>query len=826
MSNATLQFASEEESLSVRRWTVEEALSGLFEVQVIAVSPKGDLDLGPLVGRGASFRLAGGQISGGAQGRCWGGLCRSASLTRVEEAETGLSTYEIALVPWLWLLTQRRNNRLYQHVSIPDIAVSLLAEWGLQPELRLDAGAYPPLELRVQYEETDHAFFSRLLEEAGITYSFEDAGDAGSLLVLSDRPGARELRPLPIVFSDTVSQTQRAGVEFVSDVHLREEVRPGRVTLRDHDFRKPGFPLFSLASPAAPPEERYEHYLHRPGSFLVEGASPRDGRTPVGDDIAVARFEQPAGTALAQRSLEALRAGRRAVSFTTSVISLSAGSVFRMAAHPRPDLSVDRPLLVTAMRFEGEIDKDWRTTANAVFAEEPYRPAQITPRPRIFGVQSAVVVGPASVPGPESFPSGAAAEEIYTDEHGRVRVQFHWDREGRLDRNSSIWMRVSQGWAGPGYGMFTVPRVGHEVLVGFLDGDPDSPLVVGRVHNAKEPVPHALPANRTVSTWRSASSPRTGGFNEIRFDDAAGREMVFEQAERDRARVVKHDEIIGVGNDRTRAVQQNETVTVGASRHRTTGINDHLTVGNHRSETVGSCRSAVVGVDDTVVVGAKHSVTVARGLTEELKSEIERVLRGPLGPILMGPIAQVLGNLPNAPYGGAAPGAAIEGLLASLGSLTAGHLQNVLRVLDGYVATPGPDPTTMEIVDRRITLTTGEASIVLDGPNITLMAAGNIMLHARGSVGVLGDAEAAIAGDKRVLVLSRAGDAVVQGAPNVHLNPLTEVPGPPAARTTAIQTPEGGPAPVADGPPPFDVNGYATGIASLSGEHSPSEDLA
>jgi type VI secretion system secreted protein VgrG len=790
-----LTFASGEDSLSVRSFVVREAMSEPFRIDLVAVSPHENLDLEALVGAAVSLRVTTGTDYLLNNTRLWTGVCRSMKHVRAEP--TGLSTYELTLVPVLWLLTKRRNNRLFQHVSIPDILDKLLAEWSIRPVWRITREAYPDLELRVQYDESDYAFFSRLLEEAGISFYFKEDGDRGTVLVLDDRPHETEIRGgAPLPYHDDNSLV-KGKTEHVTEVHVGQVVRPGRYTVRDHDFRNPSFALFSDA-PAAPPEDRYEQYRYLPGSFLIEyGRSGDDARgrgapslaetaqaagraaellgrtssslagsvrsasgTPVADDKGVARFDKVAGTAFARRQMEGDRASRRRVSFVSNALDLRPGLVLRIGGHPREDLGEDRKLLVVGVRIEGGLANEVHVKADLRFAALPYLPAMRTKKPKIAGPQSAIVVGP---PG----------EEIYTDEFGRVRVQFHWDREGRMDPDSSMWMRVSQGWAGGGFGMFTVPRVGHEVLVAFLDGDPDAPIIVGRVHNATAQVPYKLPENRTVSTWKSQSSPGAGGFNEIRFDDAKGREHVYLQAERDLAKQVKNNELAAVGNNRTQVVQRSETISVGHDRSKVVQHNETEATGMNRTVAVGLSRSATVGIDDSTLVGAKWSVTVGRGLATQLTKGLAGLMEGTLGSILHSPVGATLGLIAQMPLGVTPSAMGAHGPLSSIGQSMPDVLRKVASVIGGFRTDPGPPPTTIEMVDRKITLSTGEASIVLDGPNITLSADGNIMLHARKNLGALADGEGALAAQNTLLMLAKQGDAIVQGK-TVQLNPYVD----------------------------------------------------
>jgi len=563
MPELELSFASKESSLSVRRFVVHEALSAPFEVSVWARSPNEDLDLDSIAGKPAALRIMHGVVHLSRGARVFSGICRH--IEQVQAERTGLSTYYLRIVPTLWLLTQRRNNRIFQHKSVPDVIDALLGEWEIEPTWRIERGRYPKLEYRVQYSESDYDFFCRLLEEAGITFHFEDDGEGESRLVMADEPQSKEARAGgPIIHVDNPNQA--AEREYVSQVRVAQAVRPGKVTIRDFDFRKsPEFPLFGTAAPGAGPEDRYEQYHYTPGSFLV--ISDKGGDTPAADAKGAARHDEKAGTERANRALSGERASRRNVTFDTNALDLSPGMVFSIANHSRSDLASDKNLLVVESSIEGSPGEEWHMSGRAFFADAPYRPAHKTPKPRMRGLQSAIVVGP-------------SGEEIHTDEFGRVRVQFHWDREGGYSDGSSCWMRVNQGWAGAGYGMIALPRIGQEVLVGFFEGDPDHPVVVGRVFNNTTRVPYKLPDHKTKSAWRSDSSPGSGGFNEIMFEDQQGSELVYIQAQRDLDKLVKADE-----TERT---------------------------GANRSIAVGANRTSIIGANDTTLVGATHRVTIAQ----------------------------------------------------------------------------------------------------------------------------------------------------------------------------------------------------------------------
>lgn len=557
-----LSFASKEDSLSVRRFSVHEGLSTLFEVAVWAMSPYENIDLESLVGKPAAFKINSGVVHALRPSRIWSGVCRH--IEQVQAEPTGLSTYYLRIVPQLWLLTHRKNNRIFQHKSAPDIVDAILNEWGIKAKWKADRGQYPKLEYRTQYGESDYDFIARTLEEWGITYYFDEDEAKPSELIFADKPQSRNARlGGPVSYVD--NPNEEAEKEFVSRVRLTHVVRPGKVTMRDYDFRrKPEYELFGKSSAAEGPEEFYEQYHYRPGGFLVETGKGAD--TPVADDKGVARHDDKSGNERASRSFEGERSGKRSVTFDTNVLDFAAGLIFSMANHPRGDLA-DKKLLISEFSIEGSPTEQWSMSGRAVFADEPFRAPAKSVKPIVRGVQSAIVVGP-------------AGEEIHTDEYGRVRIQFHWDREGKRDDGSSCWVRVSQGWAGSGFGMIMIPRIGQEVLVGFFEGDPDQPLVIGRVFNNTTRVPYKLPDHKTKSTWKSDSSPNSDGFNEIMFEDAKGKELVYMQAQRDLQKLVKNNE--------TERTGVNRTIVVGANR------------------------STIVGANDSTMVGVKHRLTIAQ----------------------------------------------------------------------------------------------------------------------------------------------------------------------------------------------------------------------
>lgn len=586
-SNLSVELASGD-SFDVREFTVHERMSQLFEVRLVALTDNANVDFESIVGQKAKFVMHHGQGLG-AQ-RIWTGICNELEQLTVEES--GLSSYHIAIVPTLWLATQRRNHRMFQQLSEPDIVVKMLSEWGVEPTLKIDKAAYKKRKYRVQYAETDFAFISRMLEDAGISFYFESQ-DGESKLVLSDAPQSNAARS-SIAFRDNPTT---ADLEHVTDVRMARKVRPGKLTIRDVDYRKP--PTYNLAASASNSasavEDKLERFHYEPGAFLY-GAEKGD-ETPVADDKGKARTDETEGQKLAQRRLEAKRGSGTAIAFTTNAHDLAPGMVTSFLDHPRADLAGDQKLLLVEAHLTGTSHGEWTHHCEAKSAKQAFRPPTNSVKPKVNGVESATVVGP-------------AGEEIHTDEFGRVRVHFHWDRESKMDDNSSCWIPVSQPWGGAGYGGINLPRIGQEVLVDFMGGDPDRPIVVGRVFTNLQKVPYKLPDNKTQSGLRSNSTGATGGYNELMFEDSNGKELVRMQAERDYNKLVKHDEVSTIMNDRTKTVQRDENVTIGNNRTKNVKANETVTIGKNLLKTVQASEREVTAVNRSVVVGVNRSTQV------------------------------------------------------------------------------------------------------------------------------------------------------------------------------------------------------------------------
>lgn len=602
MSNISLSIGSLDVPLTVQRAELREGLSSPFVATVHATTALPALPPADLIGQTASLTLSGG---GGLLDldlsleafdllgeRTWTGVCRDVVLVKSELS--GASTYRFEIVAPVALLALRRRYRVFQDLATPAIAAKTLEAAGLSATLRVDETAHPRRELRVQYNETDGDFFNRMLEEAGVAYTTADSGE----IVLSDRWETGECRAVPLSYVDHPAEA--LGRPFVTALELASGMRPGTLVLGDYDFRRPATPLWVEAPKAGDIEAPLAQQFFLPGATLI-GVDHGTG-TPAADDRGAFRHDEKAATADAKRLLEALREGRDEVRFSTNAMDIAPGVVFRVEGYPHPALTPASRLLCTALHIEAEFGVPLRIRVRAVYANAPYRPPRRTVKPSALGVETALVVGPPK-------------QEIHTDEFGRVRIQFFWDLEGKRDAQSSCWVRVSQAWAGMGYGALALPRVGQEVLVAFLGGDPDRPVVVGRLHNALEQTAYKLPEDQAVTGIRTASTPGGAGWNELRFDDRAGAELVAIRAERDMQKLVRHDEREKTGHNRAIAVGAELRVEVeGDEVRRVEGQRKEHVSGDDTLE-VGGNRHATITGSDTVLVEKQHRVSVGPSQT-------------------------------------------------------------------------------------------------------------------------------------------------------------------------------------------------------------------
>lgn len=502
--------------------------------------------------------------------------------------------WRLRVVPRLRTLEHRRNSRIFQDMTAPDIVGAVLGEAGV-PFRRETEQEYTSRSYCVQYEETDLDFVHRVLAEVGIFYRFEHAGvdfpvDEPEVVVFGDRP-----RYQPIAGNARLVHRvqQPGGALRTEEHHVTSFVRraasgPVRYARRDHDFQRPLAVLEASsdggdrgAGRSRSPAEVYEHH----------------------GELAEIEAEQR----LEATALEQLRRSTDVAAGRSHCPRLLPGRRFTLDEHEIA--SHDGDYVVTALDHEGRspeitggAEPIYENRLRAVPATTVFRPARRA-RQFVQVMETAVVVGP-------------AGQEIHTDAHGRVKVQFHWDREGKRDERSSCWIRVVQAWAGSGWGFQFVPRVGMEVLVAFLGGDPDRPMVVGCVPDATHPPPYPLPENQTTSGIRTETTPGGGGFNEILFDDERGGELVSIRAERnltetalnDHLQSVGHDQTVSVAGKRSTEVGGDDTLRVAGGQTWTVQGPQRLSVEGGASSTCSGARSTAIAGDDTTRIGGGQTI--------------------------------------------------------------------------------------------------------------------------------------------------------------------------------------------------------------------------
>ena len=497
------------------------------------------------------------------------------------------TVYSLVLVPALERLSLRQNSRIFQLKTVQDIISQILGEMGVADFSFALKRSLSQREFCVQYRETDLEFVHRLAAEEGITYYIEQA-DGKHTVVFFDDSALISKYGAPVLHNGLPGG--QSGEPFVSQFKIEHQSEPSHLTFKDYSFKKPsyGFLQEQQGADLSFQQSSYEHYDF-PGRYKDDGS----------------------GIAFSQLRLEYLRRESNLGHGKSNHHALQAGVKFELSENL--ETSANRDWIVVAVTHQGTqpqaLEEDGGHGATTYSNQFTVIPANKTwrakpqPKPQVDGPMIAKVVGP-------------AGEEIYCDEHGRVKVHFPWDRESEQNEHSSCWVRVSQGWAGAQYGFMAVPRIGHEVIVSFLHGDPDQPIITGRTYHATNTPPYPLPANKTRTVIRTETH-QGDGFNEIRFEDQAGQEEIFIHAQKDQNNVVNNDETTKVGHDRSEDVGNNETINIGQNRTETVGNNETITIGNNRTETVGGNEMVTVkgNTAETTAVAKAETVGAAKALS-------------------------------------------------------------------------------------------------------------------------------------------------------------------------------------------------------------------
>lgn len=511
--------------LLAERFEGEEAISTPFEYNIRMLSENDSIAASSLLRQSLTIKVL---LADGSSRYINGVVRRFVQLGRRHK----YTAYQATIAPWFWFLSLDQDCRIFQRKTVQQIIEAVFQAAGYTDFQFKLYKSYTPREYCVQYRETSLNFVSRLLEQEGIFYFFEHTQDKHTMIITDSGPGIT-VCPRQSSFNMAPEGAPMIHEDVITQLDRQQRVGTGKVTLNDYNFETPSTDLKSTMSGP----EKNEIYDY-PGKYPDRGEGDRYSRI---------RLEEQEATLVTVEGASNCRA-------------LVTGYKFDVKRHYRRDLNQTYLLTWLRQRMEsseyaGAGDQsggvDYSNEFRAIPFSTPYRPPMTAREAVVLGPQTAVVVGP-------------SGEEIYTDKYGRVKVQFHWDRAGTKNENSSCWVRVSQNWAGKTWGGIHLPRIGQEVIVEFLEGDPDRPIITGRVYNADQTVPYSLPDNQTQSGLKSRSSKGGSGdnYNEIRIEDKKGSELILVHAEKDLTTEVEHDENRTVGHDRTTTIKNNETKTV------------------------------------------------------------------------------------------------------------------------------------------------------------------------------------------------------------------------------------------------------------------------
>lgn len=597
-----------EDFLLLKTIRAREAISELYELEIELLHEESKenykptaIDPASILGKSVTIRID--QTKG--DRRAYSGIVKHFSQgTR----NNRFSFYYATIVPHVWVLTQVSQSRIFQQKSVPDVLREVLKDFEVIFEIQ---GTFEPRNYIVQYRETDWGFLSRLMEEEGIYYYFAHDGQVDKLII-ANTPQSHRDTPNQTQFPFHVEEVSSDYALAIKTWETDNNLQTGTIELWDHNFQLPKQKL-NVSQPSrfdVGINQNLEVYDFPGGYARKYDGIDKSGGENAGDLQKI--FPDRNNTAkVMMEALDAQFQVYRAKSFCAPITS---GHKFSMVGHPVD--SHNRAYVAIAVEFTAEQNPDFFEDDEI---ETPYinnfqciphgggspvfRPLRKTPKPIVHGSQTAIVVGP-------------SGEEIFTDKYGRVKVQFHWDRDGKYDSDSSCWLRVAQTWAGNKWGTMFIPRIGMEVVVSFLEGDPDQPIITGCVYNPETMPPYTLPDEKTKSTIKSDSSKGGGGFNEFRFEDKKGEEQIFIHAEKNKDIRVKNDCMELIKHDRHLIIENEQFEKVKKDKHL-------QVVGDH-NEKVDGTMSLKVGVDLQEKVGSNYALDA--GMAVHIKAGMTAVI--------------------------------------------------------------------------------------------------------------------------------------------------------------------------------------------------------
>ena len=649
------------DDLLIEEMSGHESVSELFEFRLRLLSERDDIDPRKIIGKWAILRIESWDSSHMEGERHWNGyVSRFAQTGRAPspDGEGDLYTYECDIVPWFWMLTQHEDCRIFQNLSVPDIIETIFGEFAFS-DFKLElTETHPQLEYCTQYNETTFDFISRLIEREGIHYYFrhnDEGGESKHILVLTDNKDSNPaLDPDELPFHH---EGQAEESDAIRTLVRTEQMRTRKVTLHDWDYKKRGSvgentpTVLDIGA-----DHELERYRY-PGGFVAQSGA--------GDAAA--------GKHLSKVIMEAEESSHLRYRGDSQIRTLAPGHTFTLYDHPFDEFNVE--YMILSVWHHGRNNLTAESGGGGGYGNEftlqphetVYRAPLTTRKGLVQGPQTAIVVGP-------------AGEEIYTDELGRIKVRFHWDRKvpGRAtdkpDDKASCWIRVAQMWAGNGYGTMFIPRIGMEVVVDFLEGDPDKPIAVGCVYNGINKPPYALPADATKSTIKTLSSKGGGGTNELCFQDKKGEEEVFLQAQKALQINVKADKAESVGGNSDLTIKGHYATKVTGYmlsdseshyKNQAAGQLWNISQGDTVVSSKGG-RAFISGVQGTwvdskadVTVNSIGGSVIVEGLAKvSLKSGTSGIVISPAGVQIIGPMVYI--NSGGSPTPANSPGVSLS----------------------------------------------------------------------------------------------------------------------------------------------------------------------
>jgi type VI secretion system secreted protein VgrG len=581
----------------------DEEMSRLGEYQLDLLSKNNDVDRDKILGAKVSVRvmLKDGEV------RYFNGFVTHFS---AGAALGKYARYHATVSPWLWFLTRTADCRIFQDKTVRQIVEDVFADHQGVADFAFElTETYRTWNYCVQYRETDFNFVSRLLEHEGMYYYYRHT-DGHHTLVITDSVDKHDPTPgyekLQYIAPQVVV---RPGTEYINSWNVSRQVQPGAYAHRDYDFERPNVDLIaSKTLPRGYTPSDYEIFDY-PGFYL----------------------QKPHGEHYAHVRIDEYGARFETAQATTNYRGVNVGARFELEAQNPENQRFNGKYLVirsthtlesTQYEAGDTAGEGLRCSFTALSCSQQFRPRRLTPKPFVQGPQTAVVVGP-------------QGDEIYTDQYGRVKVQFHWDRRGQRNENSSCWIRVSHPWAGKGWGSVATPRIGQEVIVDFLEGDPDQPIITGRVYNQENQPPFGFPAGAVISGVKS-DTHKGGGFNEISCDDTAGKEKVTVHAQYDMNTTVLHDQANEIKNNRTTHVIVDDTLNVDANRTmhvkgklaETVDAGHELTVTGGYTETISGGATRTINGGQTETINGGNTVTINGGNTEQIDGGATMTING------------------------------------------------------------------------------------------------------------------------------------------------------------------------------------------------------